>query len=134
MTIFLCKKLNFNPRSHEGSDCRCENRFLNRLISIHAPTRGATRQRIQGRCHSKFQSTLPRGERLQCYVKSDEQKQFQSTLPRGERPSSLSYSVSPAVFQSTLPRGERRLTLQILCYLFLFQSTLPRGERLFKVK
>ena len=34
--------LNFNPRSHEGSDIKpCSiSRFF--LISIHAPTRGAT--------------------------------------------------------------------------------------------
>ena len=40
--IFLYHELNFNPRSHEGSDlCR---RWIRRsiMISIHAPTRGAT--------------------------------------------------------------------------------------------
>ena len=34
----------FNPRSHEGSDCTYNNINKNRyFISIHAPTRGATR-------------------------------------------------------------------------------------------
>ena len=78
---------NFNPRSHEGSDLRqsastCQKSFQSTLprgerqaadsiqarkgiISIHAPTRGATKQyRAKTNVNAKFQSTLPRGERL----------------------------------------------------------------------
>ena len=33
---------NFNPRSHEGSDSACPCYHHSTLISIHAPTRGAT--------------------------------------------------------------------------------------------
>ena len=58
------------------------------LISIHAPTRGATVLVEQ-------ELTLPK---------------FQSTLPRGERPSGLSRISSALKFQSTLPRGERQTT------------------------
>ena len=37
---------NFNPRSHKGSDAiKCNNNFCT-LISIHAPTRGATEDLI----------------------------------------------------------------------------------------
>ena len=62
---------NFNPRSHEGSDNRTTFYYLTvSLISIHAPTRGATRNRPpMGRIH-RFQSTLPRGERQQFSPKS----------------------------------------------------------------
>ena len=35
-------KGNFNPRSHEGSDNNTAYIFVYRIISIHAPTRGAT--------------------------------------------------------------------------------------------
>ena len=35
-------KQNFNPRSHEGSDNNTAYIFVYRIISIHAPTRGAT--------------------------------------------------------------------------------------------
>ena len=35
----------FNPRSHEGSDDGVKNWEQNLTISIHAPTRGATRRR-----------------------------------------------------------------------------------------
>ena len=34
--------LNFNPRSHKGSDVKCSGRLPGLCISIHAPTRGAT--------------------------------------------------------------------------------------------
>ena len=100
---------NFNPRSHEGSDLRqsastCQKSFQSTLprgerqaadsiqarkgiISIHAPTRGATKQyRAKTNVNAKFQSTLPRGERqISTYPVLWRQK-FQSTLPRGERP------------------------------------------------
>ncbi len=54
----------FNPRSHEGSDAWIRRLRKAKAISIHAPTKGATpwkQKRPHGR---KFQSTLPRRERL----------------------------------------------------------------------
>ena len=54
----------FNPRSHKGSD----------LL-----TRPERRER------TKFQSTLPQGERRSSSVRSTDPQQFQSTLPQGER-------------------------------------------------
>ena len=53
----------FNPRSHEGSDGSLDLYYNYLLISIHAPTRGATFTRIVHYVHYLFQSTLPRGER-----------------------------------------------------------------------
>ena len=60
----LVHKSSFNPRSREGSDCCVCHCLPHHLVSIHAPARGATtlwKMRIND---SKFQSTLPRGERL----------------------------------------------------------------------
>ena len=55
---------NFNPRSHEGSDSGYYHQGDRSCISIHAPTRGATRRRLRLLLHPvEFQSTLPRGER-----------------------------------------------------------------------
>ncbi len=54
-------------------------------ISIHAPTRGATRIHWILTISFLFQSTLPRGERRQHVVKIVSADIFQSTLPRGER-------------------------------------------------
>ena len=55
-------------------------------VSIHAPAGGATCVHTGFTASGKFQSTLPRGERL----------------------GTVSVSVCAAAFQSTLPRGERR--------------------------
>ena len=40
---------NFNPRSHERSDVSSRIFIANALISIHAPTRGATASKSTGR-------------------------------------------------------------------------------------
>ena len=55
----------FNPHSHEGSD-RSKDGLYNQhdVISIHTPTRGATCNIQIMYSSSRFQSTLPRGERL----------------------------------------------------------------------
>ena len=54
----------FNPRSHKGSDLRgCSEDDTIYLISIHAPTRGATRGTEKQSKKHLFQSTLPQGER-----------------------------------------------------------------------
>ena len=78
--------IDFNPRSHEGSDAvagtliiyalgfqstlprgeRHGEKVLNAIalmISIHAPTRGATILPLRFSFRRRFQSTLPRGER-----------------------------------------------------------------------
>ena len=54
---------NFNPRSHEGSDTDQDKLVLGESISIHAPTRGATKIFAIKAPKDEFQSTLPRGER-----------------------------------------------------------------------
>ena len=76
-----------------------------------------------------FQSTLPRGERLQIFTQKTRSREFQSTLPRGERLISASTHSSTVQFQSTLPRGERRGVHRHSLNRYVFQSTLPRGER-----
>ena len=58
----------FNPRSHEGSDGIFADLYAKKVISIHAPTRGATIKRAISMPNLKFQSTLPRGERLYVWV------------------------------------------------------------------
>ena len=139
---------NFNPRSREGSDCIARSEIYHAEISIHAPARGATGSRtgISVQC-KRFQSTLPRGERLVLYnyrkgqgdfnprsrEGSDELierlngeiMKFQSTLPRGERlPSHITYSLLQR-FQSTLPRGERPLLLRIYYASFKISIHAP---------
>ena len=62
-------QLYFNPRSHEGSDYPAPFTIATTPdISIHAPTRGATMFCLVMHLSSRFQSTLPRGERLHSSV------------------------------------------------------------------
>ena len=54
----------FNPRAREGRDRRQVNRRLaDRMVSIHAPARGATRRASRVFPATSFQSTRPRGAR-----------------------------------------------------------------------
>ena len=141
----------FNPRSHEGSDSDFCGKFTEYNISIHAPTRGATKDKQIQILADLFQSTLPRGERRRCLPQripclyfnprshegsdavflSDNPVdfRFQSTLPRGERLNRPSGFDKPFAFQSTLPRGERLIITVLTKHISKFQSTLPRGER-----
>ena len=53
----------FNPRTHTGCDSICCLFFRFVLVSIHAPTRGATRKAIKAHGARWFQSTHPYGVR-----------------------------------------------------------------------
>ena len=53
----------FNPRSHTGSDVCDDENGKSPMLSIHAPTRGATWEQNQPVPLEIFQSTLPHGER-----------------------------------------------------------------------
>ena len=59
--------------------------FSSYRISIHAPTRGATKDNSVKIFAIVFQSTLPRGERRRQQCRDCCLPEFQSTLPRGER-------------------------------------------------
>ena len=75
----------FNPRSHERSDFTGDYTFEVTLISIHAPTRGATHNAGTVGTAKEFQSTLPREERQYFDEPNETPAEFQSTLPREER-------------------------------------------------
>ena len=100
----------------------------------------------------QFQSTLPRGERLEHYSSCTESCRISIHAPtRGatnrspwddigirnfnprSHEGSDSYPASSAniivTFQSTLPRGERQVSCKRSVTHMPFQSTLPRGER-----
>ena len=98
----------FNPRSHEGSDRNSEGKIKTPEISIHAPTRGATK--IMGLFgeYPLFQSTLPRGERQGGQVNEYSDHNFNPRSHEGSDVPSPGTSAVTHEFQSTLPRGERR--------------------------
>ena len=120
----------FNPRSHEGSDVIEPKGQTGRLISIHAPTRGATWiDRVYWPMVLDFN---PRSHEGSDWWKSHilvDQKLISIHAPtRGATYQNHSL-VNPFVFQSTLPRGERPNYESLYDPLQVFQSTLPRGER-----
>ena len=60
----ILKAASFNPRAHEGRDIHNRQIRLRTIVSIHAPTRGATYGVVRLAPGRKFQSTRPRGARL----------------------------------------------------------------------
>ena len=90
-----------------GATRRCRNDHLLSMVSIHAPAWGATMKAFWFLFISRFQFTLPRGERQKVLGSAPLSSVFQFTLPRGERPQRLIAYEGQVRFQFTLPRGER---------------------------
>ena len=82
-------------------------------ISIHAPTRGATKTQLNCRGFRRISIHAPtRGATVRTAIRSNS-KRFQSTLPQGERLRNRESGREKRLFQSTLPQGERRITGRI---------------------
>ena len=103
--------------------------FDDTLISIHAPTRGATILCNHRGLVFGFQSTLPREERLSFPCNISFHLIFQSTLPREERQTMRKLTIAELNFN---PRSHERSDILISDFIAMhkFQSTLPREERL----
>ena len=99
------------------------------VISIHAPTNGATISAICIVVYSQFQSTLRRTERLMLKLMVMNMLVFQSTLRRTERLQPTINWGGEVKFQSTLRRTERRTRRYSSFQRLRFQSTLRRTER-----
>ncbi len=76
----------FNPRAHTGRDCSAQQARCGRAVSIHAPTRGATKGQLLFSFDKKFQSTRPHGARHVLIARRYTFSTFQSTRPHGARP------------------------------------------------
>ena len=99
-------------------------------ISIHAPTRGATDEcRAWKEKHNAFQSTLPRGERPNCFDHCQGEMDISIHAPtRGATLTDLGYEVQFKISIHAPTRGATfKDCYRLLCWIF--QSTLPRGER-----
>ena len=121
-------------------------------ISIHAPTWGATPNRSGFDLSHEFQSTHPRGVRLQVPCGKCCECKFQSTHPRGVRPTTSSNTTTIANFNprthvgcdsvrgamcSSLTNFNPRThvgcddqNIPFHTVFSIFQSTHPRGVRL----
>ncbi len=119
----------FNPRSHERSDTIWANSLNCIKISIHAPTRGATDIFCSKLQTDKFQSTLPREERLSgAYIRYFH---FLNFNPRSHERSDNKHIVIWKIVDISIHAPTRGATQRVSLYLgkTKFQSTLPREER-----
>ena len=100
-----------------------------KLISIHAPTRGATPLSMCFLLFAIISIHAPTRGATQIGFIDTGYFRFQSTLPRGERPASKSTVNAITDFNPRSHEGSDRFPIKLFLYLKTFQSTLPRGER-----
>ena len=150
MSLYIIPASGFNPRAHAGRDLDGIGFQNLMLVSIHAPTRGATRVICSMQPDCAFQSTRPRGARRTPSATMRVQKLFQSTRPRGARPYRvyrllfLKVSIHAPTRGATPSHNNHRRAVGVsihaptrgatLCqsqhpHLQRFQSTRPRGAR-----
>ena len=75
----------FNPRSHMGSDLANLIVLSNSLVSIHAPTWGATLGRLPEKQYGTVSIHAPTWGATYNFDYLNASSMFQSTLPHGER-------------------------------------------------
>ena len=84
--ILTVALLDFNPRSREGSDLSFSSSEMATLISIHAPAKGATPSGFVRICAAvNFNPRSREGSDTMLLIASNVLVRFQSTLPRRER-------------------------------------------------
>ena len=117
--IGIFNRLYFNPRSHERSDLKRCKYMRYKIISIHAPTRGATFSLNEVlRCPDISIHAPTRGATVPASA-SHSSVVFQSTLPREERPGSFPAAVGLMLHFN--PRSHERsdpfrfLSLTLFC-------------------
>ena len=139
----------FNPRAHAGRDSMSDmveqgesvfqstrprgarlyiiDKYLHHEdVSIHAPTRGATRE-VAGQ-DTKILVSIhapTRGATKTTGFYAVDRKKFQSTRPRGARHAHYSDNQQVVGFQSTRPRGAKLIYQLLLIKLdLLYKSNL----------
>ena len=124
----------FNPRTHEGCDTVSRQLATYPVVSIHAPTRGATDAAVNGAKLTYVSIHAPtRGATHSMRIQTILQ-QFQSTHPRGVRLSGQTYYQPKTGFNPRTHEGCDGLNLKYIGRLRVFQSTHPRGVRLMQPK
>ena len=100
-------------------------------ISIHAPTRGATNCQLRGGQLLAISIHAPTRGATVTILQAHRGEKISIHAPtRGATPKGRGQHQKTFGFQSTLPQGERRISLSKLStQLHSFQSTLPQGER-----
>ena len=121
--------IDFNPRSHEGSDSEDRINIYQVNISIHAPTRGATATTAQIPPPFTISIHAPtRGATVPYHVLPSAPLDFNPRSHEGSDTrwhSTLRLTLS---FQSTLPRGERLVIKVLLCETTYFNPRSHEGS------
>ena len=99
------------------------------IVSIHAPTRGATSSSDRIRVVPRFQFTRPRGARPLQGADARRDRRFNSRAHEGRDKSSRLMCGLPHRFQFTRPRGARPSSISWRSSVLGFQFTRPRGAR-----
>ena len=102
------------------------------LVSIHAPTRGATPYLVESGLNCWFQSTRPRGARQQLMIQLQMRYVSIHAPTRGATlfPKAWFHLLG---FNPRAHAGRDQIPTEH-CIRFMFQSTRPRGARLKKLK
>jgi len=104
----ICRENSFNPRARTGRDKRRSWRDRTRIVSIHAPARGATIKEEILKPALKVSIHAPARGATTEQIHSDSPKMFQSTRPHGARLIAGHWFARRVVFQSTRPHGARQ--------------------------
>ena len=117
----------FNPRSHGGSDNAPIYNGASRIISIHAPTGGATKSDLYSVSGQRnFNPRSHGGSDASAASSVNPFPSFQSTLPRGERPTPIAISKMLTNFNPRSHGGSDSAACNIQ---FIFQISIhaPTG-------
>ena len=107
----LSPVLDFNPRPHKGSDVRLSfDDCYRSIISIHAPTRGATEFPEEYISETGFQSTPPQGERPICTVCTAPRSYFNPRPHKGSDRGPLRQCNEPVYFNPRPHKGSDLLS------------------------
>ena len=131
INVCICSKLQFQstlPQGERPLTGHWHVRVI--MISIHAPTRGATAVSSVGCMKNKISIHAPtRGATLED-KNGNKIWEFQSTLPQGERRYAYGYIRVSTDFNPRSHKGSDLLDENNFKMYNIFQSTLPQGERL----
>ena len=119
----------FNPRAHGGRDNEALKAYASSIVSIHAPTGGATEDYalVVRKVHVSIHAPTG-GATGRSFIRSIKTA-VSIHAPTGGATLHGLLDHYAQMFQSTRPRGARPYGTQRLTPLIMFQSTRPRGAR-----
>ena len=119
----------FNPRSHEGSDGIFADLYAKKVISIHAPTRGATKRAAEYARGKPISIHAPTRGATDYNPVENYDRYISIHAPTRGATASATVIVHEYGISIHAPTRGATVPFDLECYVRRFQSTLPRGER-----